>query len=166
MTALRSLALLAGLAVVAGCTQGEAATGTTTALTEPQVRAMLERFEGAAYTPQEDEVMGAALADDVRIVWRTPGEPDEAMDKDTFLSDVDDLEDMHYAYRIDTIEVAADGQSATAEVAADESFSVDGVQYAMTYDQDYRIELRDGVPLIVSLTGDETSLAIDGEKQY
>jgi hypothetical protein len=166
MKRLRTASLLACMALVAACGRGEAASEPVTALTEPQVRAFLDRFEASAYTEREDEVMGAALADDASIVWRTPGEPDESMDKEEFLSDVVGIENQQYHYEIGDIVVAPGGQSATAAVTANDSFEVEGVKYEIAYDQDYRIELRDGVPLIVSLVGEETALTIDGEKQY
>jgi hypothetical protein len=166
MTQLRTALVFVLAALLAACSNGSASVGTTTALTEPQVRAFLDKVEAAAYTEQEDAVMGPAVADDASIVWRTPGEPDESMDKDEYLSDVDGLQDPKYDYEIVEVQVAPGGKSATAKVAATESYGIEGVRYESTYDQDYRIELRDGVPLIVSLVGNETSFAIDGEKQF
>jgi hypothetical protein len=165
MKTLRHVGLLACLAVLAACGKDKPA-GTATALTEPQLRAFLEQVESASYTEREDEVLGAALADDVRIVWRTPGEPDEAMDKDEYLEDPEGLDSHDYSYKVDAIDVAADGKSATAKVAATETYSFEGVKYASDYEQLYRIELRDGAPLVVALEGNETSFSVDGKKIF
>ena len=165
MTALRTAALVAMAALAAACSQGQATTGTTTALTEANVRAFVEEMEKASFTEREDEVYGAALADDVRITWHAQGEPDETMTKDEFLEDPEGLDHHEYAYDIGEIAVAADGKSATVAITGSESFGFEGAEYEIAFDQTYRIELRDGTPLVVALDGTETSVMIDGEEQ-
>ena len=161
----------AAVALLAACTQGEAATGPTSALTEPQVRAFVDKVEAATYSGNDRAVTEPALADDVKVTWRTPGEDTIVWAKDEFLEEAVDTEPadgvvVDYDYEIGAVDVAADGKSATAKVAVTESFEYDGSTYVEASDQVYRIELRDGEPKIVALEADSKSLKIDGEEQF
>jgi hypothetical protein len=163
--ALRTVVLSACLALVGACGQGSAATGTTAALTEPQVRGFVEAIEASSYTDRERDVLDPALADDFKITFREPGEPDEVMDKDEYAQDAD-IDNVDYRFKVGDVRVAADGQGATAEVQVTVGFDADGTRYEESSRADYAIELRDGEPKVVAIVSDSTSLSIDGKKQY
>ena len=165
MTPVRTAFALALAALLAACSDGSASVGTTTALTEPQVRGFVEAIEASSYTDRERDVLDPALADDFRITFREPGEPDEVMDKDEYAQDVD-IDNVDYQYRVGDVRVAADGASATAEVQVTLAFDADGTRYEESSRADYTIELRDGEPKVVAIVSDSTSLSIDGKKQY
>ncbi len=170
MKALRTAFVFACVALVAACSDGSAVAGTTTALTEPQVRAFVDEVEAATYTDDDRAVTEPALADDFRITWRSPGDPVESMGKDEYIQDLEDtrglIEDVEYSYTVGDVRVAADGRSATAEVVANETLTYDGSVGSASMDQVYEIELRDGHPQIVAITSQTTSLTVDGEKQF
>ena len=166
MTALRAVLLSACVALLAACGQGSATPGNTTALTEANVRELIEKVEASSYTDQEREVMDPALSDDFRVTFHSPGQPDESMDKQEYAQDVEGMEDVQYAYKIGKVRVAPDGKSATVDLSISEAFEDEGTLYASTADQVYRVELRNGHPMIVALESNETSFSIDGEKQY
>jgi hypothetical protein len=165
MKSLRIALALACMAIVAACSNGSASVGTTTALTEPQVRGFVEAIEASSYTDREREVLDPALADDFRITFRQPGEPDEVMDKDEYAQDAD-IENVDYRYRVGDVRVAAGGASATASVEVTAAFDADGTRYEESSRADYTIALRDGEPKVVAIVSDSTSLSIDGKKQY
>jgi hypothetical protein len=170
MKSVRAAIALACVALVAACSDGSAKAGATTALTEPQVRALVEKVEAATSTENDRAITEPLLADDLRVTWRTPGEPTEELDKDEFLEELDEtlseVGDMDYAYQIGAVSVAADGKSATAAVAVTESFDYQGSHVVATSDQVYRIELREGEPKIVALEADTTGVSVDGAKQF
>ena len=170
MKALRTAFAIACVALVAACSDGSATAGATTALTEPQVRAFVDKVEAATYTDDDRAVTEPALADEFRITWRSPGQPVETLTKDEYLQDLEDtrdtIEDVDYSYTIGEVRVAADGQFATAKVVANETLTYDGSVGAATMDQVYEIELRDGAPQIVAINSQTTSLTVDGEKQF
>ena len=170
MTSFRAAIALACVALVAACGDGSANAGGTTALTESQVRALVEKVEGATYTDDDRAITEPALADDLVVTWRTPGEPAQELDKDEFLQDLEDTDQevggMDYRYKVGDVRVAADGQSATAAVAVTEEFDYQGSHVVATSDQVYRIELRDGEPKIVALEADTTGMTVDGAKQF
>ena len=160
------LALLAAatlLLVACGQAGGDAA-----ALTEPQVRALVEKVEAATGTANDAEITGAALADDARITYNGPGES-IVMKKDEFLQDLaetrDAIDDETYSYKVGAVRVAADGESATAAVTVSNAFEYEGQRVEESADQVYTIELRDGEPKVVSIVSNTTRLTVDGENQ-
>ena len=159
------LALVAATAaLLAACAQSS---GTTTALTEPQVRALVEKVEAATGTQFDAEVTGDAMADDATITWR--GVETVVLKKDEFIEDMADtadaVEDHEYSYKVGAVRVAADGESATADVAVTSAFDFEGQKVEESADQVYTIELRDGEPKVVSIVSTTTRLTIDGENQ-
>ena len=165
MTALRTVVLSACLALVAACGSGSAATGSVTALSEPNVRGFVEAIEASSYTDQEHEMLDPALTDDFKITFREPGEPDVVMDKDEYTQDAD-IDNVDYQYKVGDVRVAADGASATADVQVTAKFDADGTRVEESSKAVYTIELRDGAPKVVAIASDSTGLSIDGKKQY
>ena len=169
MNALRNAWLATAVALLAACGQGEATTGSVSKLTEPQVRAFVDKVEAVTYSGDDAATIKSTFADDVTITWRTPGEETVEWDKEKYLREVVDMDadvDVEYSYKIGKVKVAADGKSATVDVVANEAFDYDGSRYEEASDQVYRVELRDGQPMIVALEADSTSLKIDGEEQF
>ena len=152
-------------ALLAACGKGSANTGTTTALSEPQVRGFVEAIEASIYTDRERDVLDPALADDFKVTFRVPGEPDAVMDKDEYAQDAD-VDNVDYRYRVGDVHVAADGATATVDVEATEKYDADGTHVEETSKQVYSVALRDGEPKVVAITADSTSLSLDGKKQY
>jgi hypothetical protein len=165
MKPVRTASALVFAALLAACSNGSASVGTTTALSEPHVRGFVESIEASVYTDQERDVLDPALADDFKVTFRAPGEPDEVMGKDEYAQDAD-IDDVDYHYSVGDVHVAADGASATADVQATEKYDADGTHVEESYKQVYTIELRDGEPKVVSIVSDSTSLSLDGKKQY
>jgi hypothetical protein len=169
MSALRNALFATAFALLAACGKGEATSAPVAVLTEPQVRAFVDKVEAATYSGDDVATVESTFADDVKITWRTPGEETVEWDKDRYLGEVVEAEaevDVEYSYKIGAVKVAADGKSATVDVYAKETFDYDGSRYEEASDQVYRVELRDGQPVIVALEADSTSLKIDGEEQF
>jgi hypothetical protein len=162
---MRIAIVLACMALVAACSQGSASVGTTTALSEPQVRALVESVEASIYTERERDVLDPALADDFKVTFRQPGEADVVMDKDEYAQDAD-VDDVDYQSRVGDVRVAADGKSATVDVQVTEKFTADGTHVEESSKQVYTIGLREGEPKIVAIVAESTSLSIDGKKEY